>query len=317
MADQSDVAGKSQVTAQSTTQATTQITCAVFGLGSMGFGIAQSLIKAGHTVYGYDVTDEPVDRLVEVGGQKARFAEIASNVDVVVVVVLNAEQTEDVLFGEDSVVASLEAGAAIIASATVSPDFARQMESRCQAKGIHYLDAPISGGSIKAAAGALSVMASGTSRAFARARPALDAISEKVFELGAEAGAGSAMKVVNQMLAGVHIASMAEAITFGMTQGVAPDEFLEVISQCAGTSWMLENRAPHVIAGDYTPHSAVDIWLKDLGIVLDIAKDAKFGAPLTAAALQQFVAASGSGLGREDDAAVAKVYARNANIELP
>ena len=160
-------------------------------------------------------------------------------------------------------------------------------------------------------------MASGTPQAFAQARPALDAISEKVFELGAEAGAGSAMKVVNQMLAGVHIASMAEAITFGMTQGVAPDEFLEVISQCAGTSWMLENRAPHVIAGDYTPHSAIDIWLKDLGIVLDIAKDAKFGAPLTAAALQQFVAASGSGLGREDDAAVAKVYARNANIELP
>ena len=317
MADQSGVAGKSQATAQSTTQSTTQTTSAVFGLGSMGFGIAQSLIKAGHTVYGYDVTDEPVNRLVEAGGQKARFADIASSVDVVVVVVLNAEQTEDVLFGEDGVVASLEAGAAIISSATVSPDFARQMESRCQAKGIHYLDAPISGGSIKAAAGALSVMASGTPQAFAQARPALDAISEKVFELGAEAGAGSAMKVVNQMLAGVHIASMAEAITFGMTQGVAPDEFLEVISQCAGTSWMLENRAPHVIAGDYTPHSAVDIWLKDLGIVLDIAKDAKFGAPLTAAALQQFVAASGSGLGREDDAAVAKVYARNANIELP
>ena len=317
MADQSGVAGKSQATAQSTTQSTTQTTTAVFGLGSMGFGIAQSLIKAGHTVYGYDVTDEPVDRLVEAGGQKARFADIASSVDVVVVVVLNAEQTEDVLFGEDGVIASLKAGVAIIASATVSPDFARQMESRCQAKGIHYLDAPISGGSIKAAAGALSVMASGTPQAFAQARPALDAISEKVFELGPEAGAGSAMKVVNQMLAGVHIASMAEAITFGMTQGVAPDEFLEVISQCAGTSWMLENRAPHVIAGDYTPHSAVDIWLKDLGIVLDIAKDAKFGAPLTAAALQQFVAASGSGLGREDDAAVAKVYARNANIELP
>ena len=317
MADQSDVAGASQATAQSTTQATTPSTSAVFGLGSMGFGIAQSLIKARHTVYGYDVTDEPVDRLVKAGGQKARFADIASSVDVVVVVVLNAEQTEEVLFGEDGVVASLEAGAAIISSATVSPDFARQMESRCQAKGIHYLDAPISGGSIKAASGALSVMASGTPQAFAQARPALDAISEKVFELGAEAGAGSAMKVVNQMLAGVHIASMAEAITFGMTQGVAPDEFLEVISQCAGTSWMLENRAPHVIAGDYTPHSAIDIWLKDLGIVLDIAKDAKFGAPLTAAALQQFVAASGSGLGREDDAAVAKVYARNANIELP
>ena len=130
MADQSDVAGASQATAQSTTQATTPSTSAVFGLGSMGFGIAQSLIKARHTVYGYDVTDEPVDRLVKAGGQKARFADIASSVDVVVVVVLNAEQTEDVLFGEDGVVASLEAGAAIISSATVSPDFAQQMESR-------------------------------------------------------------------------------------------------------------------------------------------------------------------------------------------
>jgi len=110
---------------------------------------------------------------------------------------------------------------------------------------------------------------------------------------------------------------MAEALTFGMTQGVEPAKFLEVISKCAGTSWMLENRAPHVIAGDYTPHSQIDIWPKDLGIVLDIAKSAKFGAPLTAAALQQFIAASGSGLGDEDDAAIAKIYARNAGLTLP
>ena len=125
------------------------------------------------------------------------------------------------------------------------------------------------------------------------------------------------MKAVNQLLAGVHIATMAEALTFGMTQGVAPEKFLEVISKCAGTSWMLENRAPHIVAGDYTPHSQVDIWLKDLGIVLDIAKDAKFSAPVTAAALQQFVAASGLGLGAEDDAAVAKVYAQNSGLTLP
>jgi 3-hydroxyisobutyrate dehydrogenase-like beta-hydroxyacid dehydrogenase len=110
---------------------------------------------------------------------------------------------------------------------------------------------------------------------------------------------------------------MAEALTFGMTQGVAPATFLDVISKCAGTSWMLENRAPHIIDGDYTPRSSVDIWPKDLGIVLDIARGARFSAPLAAAALQQFVAASGSGLGQEDDAAVAKVYARNAGLTLP
>lgn len=110
---------------------------------------------------------------------------------------------------------------------------------------------------------------------------------------------------------------MAEAITFGMTQGIPPETFLKVIPDCAGTSWMLENRAPHVVSGDYTPHSAVDIWSKDLGIVLDAARASKFAAPLTATALQQFIAASGMGLGREDDAAVAKVYARNAGLTLP
>ncbi len=125
------------------------------------------------------------------------------------------------------------------------------------------------------------------------------------------------MKAVNQMLAGVHIAAMAEAITFGMTQGIDPETFIKVIPRCAGTSWMLENRAPHVVSGDFTPHSAIDIWPKDLGIVLDAARASKFAAPITAAALQQFLAASGMGLGREDDAAVAKVYARNAGLTLP
>jgi 3-hydroxyisobutyrate dehydrogenase len=160
-------------------------------------------------------------------------------------------------------------------------------------------------------------MAAGTAKAFIAVRPVLDSIAETVFELGDEAGAGSAMKAVNQLLAGVHIATMAEAMTFGMTQGVTPEKFIDVISKCAGTSWMLENRAPHIASGDYTPHSSVNIWPKDLGIVLDIAKNAQFSAPITAAAMQQFVAAAGMGLGSEDDAAVAKVYARNASLTLP
>ena len=106
-------------------------------------------------------------------------------------------------------------------------------------------------------------------------------------------------------------------MTFGISQGIEPASFAEVIPQCAGTSWMLENRVPHIVDGDYTPLSQVNIWPKDLGIVLDIAQGAKFSAPLTAAALQQFLAAAGSGLGAEDDAAVAKVYARNAGLTLP
>lgn len=290
---------------------------AVFGLGSMGYGVAASILRAGHTTYGFDVVPAQIEKFQKAGGASGDALDMASNLDIIVVVVLNAAQTETVLFGEQGIVPHLKKGAVAIACATVAPEFARDMEKRCAKHGVYYLDAPISGGSAKAAEGRLSIMAAGTAEAFATAQPVLDATAETVFTLGDCAGAGSAMKAVNQLLAGVHIAVMAEAMTFGMTQGVSPQTFLDVISKCAGTSWMLENRAPHIIEGDYTPHSTIDIWPKDLGIVLDIAKSAKFGAPITAAALQQFLAASGSGLGKEDDAAVAKVYARNAGLTLP
>ncbi|MEM8957381.1 MAG: L-threonate dehydrogenase [Pseudomonadota bacterium] len=290
---------------------------AVIGLGSMGYGMAQSLLRAGHETFGADVNPDAVARFRAEGGAEGDLAEVAGALNAVAVVVLNAAQTETVLFGADGLVPRMQAGAVVVACATVPPDFAKEMEARCATHGVHYLDAPISGGSVKAAQGALSIMASGRPEAFAAAAPVLEATAETVFRLGDAAGAGSAMKAVNQLLAGVHIAAMAEALTFGMTQGVTPEKFVEVISKCAGTSWMLENRAPHVVEGDYTPRSSVNIWPKDLGIVLDIARSAGFSAPITAAALQQYLAAAGQGLGQEDDAAVAKVYARNAGLTLP
>ncbi|CCV16577.1 L-threonate dehydrogenase [Mesorhizobium sp. STM 4661] len=289
----------------------------VVGLGSMGYGIAASLLRAGHSVFGADINPEAIKRLRSEGASEGDASSAASELEALMVVVLNAAQAEEVLFGDRGLVARLSPASVVVLCVTVAPDYARNVARRCGDRGVHFLDAPISGGSVKAAQGKLSVMASGTPEAFAAARPALDAMAENVFEVGDKAGAGSAMKAVNQLLAGTHIAVMAEAITFGMTQGIDPATFLKVIPNCAGTSWMLENRAPHIAAGDYTPHSAVDIWLKDLGIVLDVARLSKFSAPVTAAALQQFVAASGMGLGREDDAAVAKVYARNAGLTLP
>ncbi|MGB7432434.1 MAG: L-threonate dehydrogenase [Ahrensia sp.] len=290
---------------------------AVIGLGSMGYGMAASALRGGHRVWGVDINPDQIAKFKAAGGQESPLSEVAETLDAVAVVVLNAAQTESVLFGDNGITAKLKPGAVVLACATVPPAFAKQMAARCTAYGVHYLDAPISGGSLKAANGQLSIMASGPQESFAAARPLLNSIAETVFELGDDVGAGSAMKAVNQLLAGVHIATMAEALTFGMTQGVKPEKFVEVISKCAGTSWMLENRAPHIVAGDYTPHSSVNIWPKDLGIVLDIAKSAQFSAPITAAALQQFIAAAGMGHGHEDDAAVAKVYARNASLTLP
>ena len=287
----------------------------VVGLGSMGFGIAQSLIRAGYSVYGQDKNLKQQKRLIEEGGYDKNIP--FNDLQAVIIVVLNEKQTREIIFGQNGVSEKLKKNSLIMVCTTVAPDFAKEMASSCNDKGLLYLDAPISGGSKKSAEGKLSYMISGSPKAFEVAKPILDCTSETVFEFGEHVGSGSAMKAVNQMLAGVHIAAMAEAITFGITQGIDPKRFLEVISKCAGTSWMLENRAPHIIDNDYSPKSSINIWPKDLGIVLDIAKNSNFSAPLTAAALQQFISAAGSGLGQEDDAAVAKIYARNAGIKLP
>lgn len=296
---------------------TSALTIGVFGLGSMGSGMAASLLKANHTVYGFDPHAPAVAAHTEAGGLSGELQQVAAKLDIVVLVVVNAQQTEAVMFGETGIVKWLRPGATVMSCATVPPDFARTMAARCADADVNYLDSPISGGSVKAANGDLTIMASGTPASFSSAKPALAAMSSKVFELGNEAGAGSAMKVVNQLLAGVHIAAAAEAITFGISQGIDATQCVEVISQCAGTSWMFENRGPHIAQGDYTPHSSVEIFVKDLGIVSDIARQSRFSAPIAATSLQQFVAASGMGHGGEDDSAVAKVYAHQAGIALP
>ena len=286
------------------------------GLGSMGLGMATSLVRAGHNVRGYDPDTARVDLFCEQGG-KAFDDNAEPKADAIISAVLNADQTRAALFGDAGHAGRLRAGGVIISCATVAPAFAAEMEAQAKSQDFLYLDAPISGGAIKAAAGCLSIMASGTKAAFGAADPLLDAMAETVHRLGDHAGPGSAMKAVNQLLAGVHIAAMGEALAFGASQGLDPAQVVDVVSVSAGTSWMFENRGPHVVEGDYTPRSKVDIWLKDLGIVGDIAKTAGLPVPISANALAQFCAASEAGLGQEDDAAIAKYFARQGGVTLP
>ena len=187
-------------------------------------------------------------------------------------------------------------------------------ESRLADLGLLYLDAPISGGAARAASGEMTVMAAGAAAAFDRAGPVLDAMAAKVYRLGDQAGAGSKVKVINQLLAGVHIAAAAEAMALGLREGVDPAALYDVITHSAGNSWMFENRMPHVLAADYTPLSAVDIFVKDLGLVLDLARASKFPLPLSSTAHQMFMQASSAGHGKEDDSAVIKIF---PGIDLP
>ncbi|EFL87631.1 L-threonate dehydrogenase [Ahrensia sp. R2A130] len=287
---------------------------AVVGLGSMGMGIARSTLAGGHEVWGYDLNAANAADFKSHGGGDGQLTDVAETLDCLVVVVLNADQLNAVL--SDELLASMN-GAVVIACATVPPQAARDTAQRCVDHGCLYLDAPMSGGAAKAMTGELSFIASGSRDAFAKAGPVLKAAGTTTFDLGDEPGAGSAMKAVNQMLAGVHIAAMGEALAFGLSQGIEIERIVDIIPQCAGTSWMFENRAPHVRDADYTPRSAVDIWPKDLGIVMDAAKASRVPTPLTAAAMQRFLAASGQGWGGDDDAAVTRVTAREAGLKLP
>jgi L-threonate 2-dehydrogenase len=284
----------------------------------MGLGMASSLRDAGYDVGVYDVRhDAAVAFAAEGGTPHPTVADLAAKTDVLISVVVNAAQTEAVLFGtdgHDGAIDHLKPGSVYVMCSTVDPQWSAALAGKLAERDIHYLDAPISGGAAKSAAGQLTMMTSGSAEAYALADPFLEAMSEAVYRLGDRPGMGSVVKIVNQLLAGVHIAAAAEAMAFGIRCGLRADDIYDVITHSAGNSWMFENRMAHVVSGDYTPHSAVDIFVKDLGLVLDAARPNVFPLPLAAAAHQQFLRASAAGHGREDDSAVIKTF---PGVDLP
>lgn len=290
----------------------------VIGLGSMGLGMAKSLVDAGFAVSGYDIAPAALQQLAQFGARAgSAVADAARDADIVVVVVVNAAQTRAVLFGEDAAVAAMADGGVVISSATMSPQDAKDLSARSTALGRPYLDAPISGGATRAASGELTFMMSGPADAIAAARSAIDAMAATVHVLGEEPGIGASFKIVNQLLAGVHIAAACEAMTFAARLGLDLERVYEVIVGSAGNSWMFENRVPHILAADYTPHSAIDIFTKDLGIVADIGRGASFPTQLAGTALQMYLMTAAAGMGRDDDASIARMLAQITGVDLP
>ncbi len=291
----------------------------LIGLGAMGKGMAASLRRKGHTPYVFDVRSEVAAAFAAEGGTAcASLAELAKHCQVIISVVVNAAQTESVLFGENNDVkgcaSSMTPGSVFVMCSTVDPNWSIALEARLEKLGILYIDAPISGGAARAASGEMTMMSAGKPEAYAIAEPYLRAMAGTLYKLGDKAGAGSKVKVINQLLAGVHIAAAAEAMALGLREGVDPAALYEVITHSAGNSWMFENRMAHVLAADYTPLSAVDIFVKDLGLVLDMARASKFPLPLSSTAHQMFMQASTAGFAKEDDSAVIKIF---PGIELP
>lgn len=281
----------------------------------MGMGVARSLLRAGFEVVGYDVRPEALRQFAELGGKAAASpAEVGARCPTVMILVVNAAQTDEAVFGPNGLAESMQPSGVIVASSTVAPAFAADLGRRIAEKGLLSIDAPVSGGVKGATEGRLSVMASGPPEAFERCEAFFKAIAGKLYRLGDEPGRGSTVKIINQLLAGVHIAAAAEAMALGIKAGADPAVLFDVISHSAGNSWMFENRVPHILEGDYTPLSAVNIFVKDLGLVLDSARKFSFPLPLTATAHQMFLSAAAAGLGAEDDSAVIKIY---PGVDLP
>ena len=281
----------------------------VVGLGAMGLPMAQCLVKAGFDVTGFDLNPAALKTLKASGGRIAGSAMTAAEAcDVLLLMVVNADQAEAVLFAEGGGLNGLTQRNTVIASCTMPPARAKEIGDRLAGFSVGMLDAPVSGGVAGAATGTLTIMAAGPDRVFETAGPVLQAVGKNVYRVGTDHGQGSTVKLINQLMCGVHIAAAAEALSLGGRAGVDPQVIVEVVGNAAGASWMLNDRGPRMLGASPDVKSAVDIFVKDVGIVLDFGREQRFPLPLSAAAHQMFLAASGAGLGREDDSQVIRVY---------
>ena len=279
------------------------------GLGNMGQGMARNIMATGIALSGYDVSEEARSRFAQAGGEAADGAAgAAAGCGLLFVMVQNAAQARDALFGSGGAAAALAPGATVVLSSTVAPSEARALGAALAEAGHMLLDAPVSGGQAGADAGTLTVMASGPAGAFERASAALDAVAKTVHRLGDEPGMGATYKVVHQLAAGVNLVAAAEMMALGAKAGCDPQKLFEIVSGSAGNSWMLGDRGPRMMRDRPEPASTVEIFVKDLGLVLQTGRESGAALPLAAAAHQMMVAAAGQGLGTEDDSSVIRAY---------
>ena len=290
---------------------------AFIGLGSMGTPMARNLINAGFPVTGFDTSPQAVARLQANGGRAAgSAAEAAKDADAIVLMVINVAQAEAVLF-EGGALEVLKPSGFVILMATCPPGGVQALGKRVMASGRRFIDSPVSGGTAGAEAATLTIMAAAEAAAMDEVRPVLRAMGDKVFHVGTEAGQGAVVKTVNQLLCGVHIAVAAEGLSLAYKVGVDPKVILEILGGSSASSWMLKDRGPRMMEHSPKVSSAVDIFVKDLGIALDAGREFKVALPLAAAAQQLFLAASGRGEGSADDSQVIRSYALLNGTALP
>lgn len=283
-------------------------TVAFIGLGAMGRPMARNLVRAGFAVQGFDLSAAALADLAAAGGRASASARDAfAGADIIVLMVVNAAQAEAVLFGDGALEAA-PGDAVVCLMATCPPRQVQAIAERVAATGRRFVDCPVSGGVVGAVAGSLTIMAAAPEPVFETARPVLEAMGSRTLLVGDRPGQGATVKTVNQLLCGVHIAVAAEALSLAERIGVDTARMLDILVDTAAGSWMLRDRGPRMLRAEPEVTSAVDIFVKDLGIVLEAGRETRAALPLTALAFQLFNATSGRGEGAQDDSQVIRAY---------
>lgn len=289
---------------------TEQKKIAFVGLGAMGLPMATNLVKAGHSVRGFDMRATSMDALAAEGGiRAASLAAACDGAEILILMVVNAEQARSVLF-EAGALAALPQGAKVCLMATCPPAAVTELAAEVAAQACELIDCPVSGGIVGAKGGTLTIMAAAPSASFDAIAPVLRSMGEKLYYVGEQPGQGAMVKAINQLLCGVHLAAAGEALALGKKAGIDGALLLEILSGSAASSWMLKDRGPRMLQVHPPVTSAVDIFVKDLGIALAAGSATYMALPLAAAAHQMFLAESGSGNGSADDSKIIAAYAR-------
>jgi 3-hydroxyisobutyrate dehydrogenase-like beta-hydroxyacid dehydrogenase len=291
-------------------------TIGFIGLGAMGSGMANNLMHAGYRLIVNDLDAAKMAAFSARGAQAAATAaEVARQVAISITMVETTAQTEDVILGANGIISGAARGHVVAMMSTIDPNAAKRMHDHLLSRGIAMLDAPVSGGSQRAEAGQLAVIAGGDAATFARCRGVFKAMSRHQFHVGAS-GQGLALKLVNNMLIQVNTVAIAEAFVMGAKAGLAPETMYEVIRVSTGASFALDYRVPRMLSGNFKPGGTIDISYKDQELETQFAKS--LGVPLLLANVSQQVyqMARAHGLAKEDGAAIVKLYEQMAGVVL-
>jgi len=292
---------------------------AVIGLGAMGLPMATHLATA-FSVTGFDPFEQRRQLAAESGIVAEATPEAASkNADIALLAVRDQNQAESALFGKDGVLEALRAGSPVILTSTVGPEAAHALADRLDDAGYSLVDAPISGGPVRAGNGDLLIVVGATEDAMATTRPVLDHLASTLTIVGSRPGDGQALKTINQLLAGVHIAAAAEAIALARGLELDPAVVISALSEGAAGSFMFADRGPRMLqayTGGAEVKSRVDIFVKDMGIVTSVGRACHVPLPLAAAAEQLYLIAEAAGLGAQDDSSVVTVLSPDVEKEI-